>query len=51
MDYQTSFVTYNYTKNGKELMYPFEVNLQAELVRGVLGDPVLEKKYGFLQSK
>lgn len=42
---QTYLVTYALIRDGKNEEFRFEVNLAAQLVRNVKGDPVLEAKY------
>lgn len=45
VDDQTYLVTYALVRDGKGEGVRFEVNLPAQLVRNVKGDPVLEAKY------
>lgn len=45
VDDQTYLVTYALVRDGKSEGFRFEVNLAAQLVRNVKGDPVLEQKY------
>jgi hypothetical protein len=46
IDDQTYLVSYTFDDGSGERGYFFEVNLFARIVRDVLGDPALEKKYG-----
>ncbi len=45
VDDQTFLVTYTVVRDGKREGVRFEVNLAAQLVRNVKGDPALEQKY------
>jgi hypothetical protein len=45
VDDQTYLVTYALVRDGKSEGVRFEVNLAAQLVRNVKGDPALEQKY------
>jgi hypothetical protein len=45
VDDQTYLVTYALVRDGKSEGVRFEVNLAAQLVRNVKGDPALEEKY------
>ncbi len=45
VDDQTYLVTYALVRDGKSEGVRFEVNLTAQLVRNVKGDPALEEKY------
>jgi hypothetical protein len=40
-------VWYEIELDGEQRGWPFEVNLAAQIVRKVAGDPVLEKRYGW----
>jgi hypothetical protein len=40
-------VWYGIELDGEQRGWPFEVNLAAQIVRKVAGDPVLEKRYGW----
>ncbi len=40
-------VTYAFEVEGKDLYYPFEVDVERSFVRNVVGDKELEEKYGF----
>lgn len=42
---ETYLVSFVYNDKSGENGFFFEVNLAAEIVRSILGDPVLEKKY------
>lgn len=46
IDDQTFLISYTFDKGGGDIGYFFEVNLLAEIVRKVSGDPELMKKYG-----
>ena len=46
IDDMTYFVSYTYNKGGLDQGWFYEVHLAAELVRDIVGDPVLEEKYG-----
>ena len=45
-DDQTYVVSYKFTRGDDDIEVSLEVNLVAELVREIKGDPDLEKKYG-----
>ncbi len=44
---QTYLVKYSFETSDGVRCFPFEVNLEANIVRNVLGDRELERKYGF----
>jgi hypothetical protein len=48
-DEQTHLVVYRFSINGEAKGFPFEVNTSAEIVRYVIGDSTLERKYGWEQ--
>lgn len=52
-DDDTFLVSYSYKHNGQDgaTGWPFEVKLNEQIVRAVLGDPELEKKYGWATAK
>ena len=50
-DVDTYLVTYTFMQNYEVHGWPFEVKLSAELVRFVVGDPELEKLYGWGNRK
>jgi hypothetical protein len=50
IDEQIYLVTYTYIREGQrdhETGWAFEINLTGEIVRNVLEDPILMKKYGW----
>jgi hypothetical protein len=47
---QTFLVVYGFSINGEPKGFPFEVNTSAEIVRYVIGDSALERKYGWEQT-
>jgi hypothetical protein len=49
-DETTYVVSYMYQRAGVARGWPFEVNVKAGVVRRIVGDPELEKKYGWAQS-
>ena len=50
VDADTWLVQYTILQDGRSRTWPFEANLRGQVVRYVLGDPVLEKKYGWSQA-
>ena len=52
IDADTYVVTYTYEHGAdKSEGWPFEVNILNKVVRYIIGDPELEKKYGWSQAK
>ena len=47
---QSWVVTYSFDQGLGIRSWAFEVNMQADLVRNIIGDPVLERKYGFSEG-
>lgn len=52
-DNDTFLVSYSYRRNGQDVAsgWPFEVKINEQVVRYVIGDPELEKKYGWATAR
>jgi hypothetical protein len=46
IDDQTFLVTYGFEQDSRPLMFSFETNIAANIVRNVIDDPILRLKYG-----